>query len=60
MDIVVMPGDGIGPEITAATLKVLQAANQAFGLDVRYEVHEIGLGPLKTLGTTLPPAAFAT
>ena len=56
MDIVVMPGDGIGPEITAATLEVLQAANQAFGLDIRYEVHEIGLGTLKSVGTTLPPA----
>lgn len=56
MDIVVMPGDGIGPEITAATLKVLQATNQAFGLDIRYEVHEIGLSTLKSVGTTLPPA----
>jgi 3-isopropylmalate dehydrogenase len=54
MDIVVMPGDGIGPEITAATLKVLQAANEAFGLGIRYETEEIGLGTLRTQGSTLP------
>ena len=58
MDIVVMPGDGIGPEITTATLKVLQAANEAFGLGIRYETQEIGLGTLKTQGTTLPPGVM--
>ena len=29
MRILVLPGDGIGPEITAATLHVLRAADEA-------------------------------
>ena len=32
MKILVLPGDGIGPEITDATLKVLEAARTRFGL----------------------------
>ena len=31
----VMPGDGIGPEITAATLHVLDAVDRRFGLGLR-------------------------
>ena len=32
MKIFVLPGDGIGPEITAATLAVLVAADRRFSL----------------------------
>ena len=32
MKILVLPGDGIGPEITAATLAVLDRANSLFKL----------------------------
>ena len=35
MRIVALPGDGIGPEITAATLGVLRAASARFGLTLR-------------------------
>ena len=58
MDIVVMPGDGIGPEITAATLDILQAASEAFGLGITYETRAIGLETLKSQGTTLPPSVM--
>ena len=34
--VVVMEGDGIGPEITAATLGVLRAAARAFALDLSF------------------------
>ena len=34
MDILVLPGDGIGPEITDATLTVLDAASRAFKLNL--------------------------
>jgi 3-isopropylmalate dehydrogenase len=50
----VLPGDGIGPEITAATLAVLGAADRRFGLGLRPERHEIGLRTLAAEGTTLP------
>jgi isocitrate/isopropylmalate dehydrogenase len=34
MKILVLPGDGIGPEITDATLAVLDCANAKFKLDL--------------------------
>ena len=55
MKILVLPGDGIGPEITRATLEVLQAADAAFSLGLEFETHDIGLTTLKSRGTTLPP-----
>jgi isocitrate/isopropylmalate dehydrogenase len=55
MDILVLEGDGIGPEITAATLRVLDAVSKAFGLDLKFERLPIGLGPFKASGTTFPP-----
>jgi isocitrate/isopropylmalate dehydrogenase len=55
MKILVLPGDGIGPEITAATLTVLDRANSLFKLGLEWQKDEVGLGPLKKEGTTLPP-----
>jgi 3-isopropylmalate dehydrogenase len=57
--LVVMPGDGIGPEITAATLAVLGAADRTFGLNLAFEEVTIGLAALKASGTTLSDDAFA-
>jgi 3-isopropylmalate dehydrogenase len=54
MRLLVLPGDGIGPEITAATLRVLEAAGRRFGLDLSLEVREIGLAALASTGSTLP------
>jgi 3-isopropylmalate dehydrogenase len=52
--ILVLPGDGIGPEITAATMRVLRAADETLGLGLEYETHEIGLASLASQGSTLP------
>jgi isocitrate/isopropylmalate dehydrogenase len=52
--ILVLPGDGIGPEITAATLAVLQSADKKFKLGLQYEKKDMGLATLKSEGTTLP------
>jgi 3-isopropylmalate dehydrogenase len=54
MKILVLPGDGIGPEITAATLAVLDRANALFKLRLEWQHEEIGLPSLKKEGTTLP------
>ncbi|GAA3902837.1 isocitrate/isopropylmalate dehydrogenase family protein [Streptomyces lannensis] len=54
MKILVLPGDGIGPEITSATLDVLETADKRLGLDLTYETHNIGLASLAVSGTTLP------
>jgi 3-isopropylmalate dehydrogenase len=55
MKILVLPGDGIGPEITAATVAVLDRAGALFGLGLEWQREEIGLAALKKEGTTLPP-----
>jgi 3-isopropylmalate dehydrogenase len=49
--ILVLPGDGIGPEITEATLAVLEAATQGA---VRFEKMLIGEASLASTGSTLP------
>ncbi|MCD6040441.1 MAG: 3-isopropylmalate dehydrogenase [Burkholderiales bacterium] len=54
MKLLVLSGDGIGPEITAATLAVLDSANRKFRLGLDYEARDIGLAALKKHGTTLP------
>lgn len=54
--LLVLPGDGIGPEITAATVDVLREADRLFGLGLKFEVAAIGVEALKKSGTTLPDA----
>jgi len=54
----VMPGDGIGPEITAATLAVLREADRLLQIGFAFEETSVGLGPLQAQGTTFPEAAF--
>ncbi len=58
MKILVMPGDGIGEEITEATLAVLAAAQRRYGLGLAFEVQEIGFKALRDHGTTLPEGAL--
>jgi len=58
MKIIVMPGDGIGEEITASTLHVLNAANERFGLGLEFEEADIGFKALEQHGTTLPDAVL--
>ncbi|HUK35293.1 MAG TPA: isocitrate/isopropylmalate family dehydrogenase [Vicinamibacterales bacterium] len=53
MNLVVLPGDGIGPEITAATLDALSAVNGPLSLGLTFETHDIGLRSLDANGTTL-------
>ena len=54
MKILVLPGDGIGPEITGAALQVLRAADERLGLGLMFDVRDIGLASLAAEGTTLP------
>src|SRR5918995_1186945 len=45
--LVVMPGDGIGPEITAATLHVAREADRLLSLGLTFEEVPIGFEALK-------------
>ena len=58
MDILIFPGDDIGPEITAATRQVLSAANTAFGLGLNFEERPIGVAAFKDCGCTVPDTAI--
>lgn len=49
-----LPGDGIGPEIMAATEAVLNAAAETQRLALKLESAEIGFAALDDHGTTLP------
>jgi 3-isopropylmalate dehydrogenase len=55
MDVLILPGDGIGPETTAATMKVLKAVNDKYSLALKFHSEDIGLVTLKKIGTTMPP-----
>ena len=60
MKILVLPGDGIGPEISTATLAVLDRANALYKLGLEWQHDEMGLATLKKEGTTLPPRILET
>ena len=55
MRLVVLPGDGIGPEITAATTEVLRAASKRFELDIQIEERPVGHISLRQFGATVRP-----
>jgi 3-isopropylmalate dehydrogenase len=55
MRLIVLPGDGIGPEITEATLAVLTAAAQSFQLGLELERDVVGLESYRRHGTTVKP-----
>ena len=54
--ITVLPGDGIGPEVTASAVAVLQAVGQRFGQTFRIEEALIGGAAIDATGHALPPA----
>ncbi|WP_299926206.1 isocitrate/isopropylmalate dehydrogenase family protein [uncultured Pelagimonas sp.] len=53
MRIMTLPCDGIGPEIMAATLDVVEAASQKFDLGLTFHEEESGFTSLKNHGITL-------
>ncbi|MCX6643918.1 MAG: isocitrate/isopropylmalate family dehydrogenase, partial [Candidatus Bathyarchaeota archaeon] len=49
-----IPGDGIGPELTEATMKVLEAVQKKFGLKLKIIEAEAGDATLAKRGAALP------
>ena len=58
--IALIPGDGIGPELTEATVKVLDAVQKRFDLDLNIVKVEAGDECLKRKGVALPKDAIET
>jgi isocitrate dehydrogenase (NAD+) len=48
--VTLIPGDGIGPAITAAAVRVIEAA----GAEIQWETHQAGVAALETASTPLP------
>jgi isocitrate dehydrogenase (NAD+) len=53
-EITLLPGDGIGPEVTQCTLRVIEAA----GVSLRLDEQKAGVSALEALGEPLPQAAL--
>ncbi|HEY0661741.1 MAG TPA: 3-isopropylmalate dehydrogenase [Lysobacter sp.] len=58
-EILVLPGDGIGPEVTAAAVAVLKAIGRRYGHEFRFEEQLIGGAAIDATGEPLPPATLA-
>lgn len=52
--VTLIPGDGIGPEVVAATRRVLEAT----GVQFDWDVQETGAGAMEKTGTPLPEAVL--
>lgn len=53
--IALLPGDGVGPEVTRAAVGALRAVAAAFHHDFTFDEHPIGGAALKAGGPPLPP-----
>jgi len=50
--ITLIPGDGIGPEVTAAVVRILKAS----GVVIDWDTHDAGVAAVAKTGQTLPQA----
>jgi 3-isopropylmalate dehydrogenase len=57
--IAVLPGDGIGVEVTREAVRVLQAVGRGAGIGLELEEASIGGGAIDAHGTPLPEATLA-
>lgn len=58
-EIVVLPGDGIGPEVTAAALSVLKTVARRYGHQFTFSEHDIGGIAIDKHGDPLPASTLA-
>ncbi len=56
--LLVLEGDGIGPEITTATLAILKEVNERHQLNLRFQKMDIGFTALASQGTTFPEEVY--
>ena len=57
--IAVLPGDGIGPEVTAEAVRALRAAAEVFGFELGTTEYAVGAAGVAETGDSLPPATEA-
>jgi 3-isopropylmalate dehydrogenase len=54
-DVVVLPGDGIGPEVTEEAIRVLRAVANLFGYRLNLAEYPVGAAAVLQRGDSLPP-----
>ncbi len=59
IDIILLPGDGIGPEVTEAAVQALEAVGRLYGHSFRFNQHLIGGCAIDRYGTALTDEALA-
>lgn len=57
--VAVLAGDGIGPEVMAEAVKVLDAVQQKFGFSLEYEAADVGGIAIDNHGEALPQSTLA-
>ena len=57
--IVLLPGDGIGPEVVCEARAVLEVVASRFGHELTFTEHLIGGAAIDATGSALPPATLA-
>lgn len=58
LNLVVLPGDGVGPEVTAEAVRVLREVANIHGHNFHFEEHPAGATAIKRLGSPLPRATL--
>lgn len=56
--LLVLSGEGIGPEISFAATQVLKAVAQGFQIGLRLDMASIGMAALDTCGSTIPDSVI--
>lgn len=54
MKITILPGDGVGVEVTAEAVRVLREIDGIFGLNLEFEEHLIGGAAIRAKGSPFP------
>ena len=55
-NVTLIPGDGVGPEVTEATKRVLEAT----GVKFKWDIGEVGSYAMEKYGTPLPASVIAS
>src|ERR1017187_6655615 len=56
--ITLIPGDGIGPEVSAAVVRVLEAAGAATGVEFEWHPFAAGAAAFERFGEYIPQALY--
>src|SRR2546426_265336 len=59
MKIAILPGDGVGPEVTRAAVRVLKEVGEMFGISIDTDEYMIGADAIRGAGSPFPDTTAA-